>query len=113
MNSYRVMIACRDHCQNFEPPRATGYSVQDDPIEAIKLANMSRDELHETWIEILDQPELLDEALHEKADAIIERNTRTNPTCISCKQPITPEQPLLETIHGPYHDYPAKCQEGR
>lgn len=52
------------------------------------------------------------EELHSRADKIVEKNSRQL-RCISCLQPITEGQPLLETTHGPYHDRPFKCVDGR
>lgn len=59
------------------------------------------------------RPKTEEEKLKERADRIIERNTRVFPKCISCLQPITPEQPHVITIHGDYHGRPMSCMDGR
>lgn len=33
--------------------------------------------------------------------------------CVCCHEAILPSEPMLETIHGYYHDRPKTCQDGR
>lgn len=48
---FRVMISCKDTCLNPEPDRV--QEVYWDPMGAIQQANLMRDQMHETWIDIL------------------------------------------------------------
>ena len=49
---FRVMISCKDDCENYEDDRA--LEIFWEPTGAIKHANSMRDRFHETWIEILE-----------------------------------------------------------
>lgn len=62
-----------------------------------------------------------EEKLHDRADKIIERHlgepvgarAKKQVICISCGDPIRPDQNILSTIHGAYHGAPMNCVEGR
>jgi len=56
-----------------------------------------------------------DETAEERAvriDDILKKNSSQG-VCISCLEDIRGDEPMLETIHGPYHDFPKACIEGR
>jgi hypothetical protein len=60
----------------------------------------------ENWEETPEQK-------HERITRLLERNARADPICISCQNPVSSDQPLLTTEHGPYHGSPFTCVEGR
>lgn len=63
-------------------------------------------------MELIDPNETPEER-KQRVDKILEKNTRKPRTCISCMNPILPNQAVIETIHGPYHGLPLTCVNGR
>lgn len=59
------------------------------------------------------RPKTLEELSRDRADEIIEKNTRILNTCIVCDNPILPEDNEVKTIHGYYHGAPFTCLDGR
>jgi len=56
-----------------------------------------------------------DETAEERSariDDILKKNSFRG-VCISCNEDIRGDEPMLETIHGLYHDSPKTCVEGR
>lgn len=52
------------------------------------------------------RPKTPEELAHDRAEEIIEKNTR--PNCIVCKEPVQKDD-LVESHHGPYHTW---CLDG-
>ena len=53
------------------------------------------------------------ELAHDRANEILEKNTRTFNNCIVCGDPILAKDVEVKTRHGFYHGSPYTCLEGQ
>lgn len=61
---------------------------------------------------LLSLPDETAEEQSARIDDILKKNS-VQGVCISCQEDIHGDEPMLDTIHGKYHDYPKACVEGR
>ena len=60
----------------------------------------------------ISYPDETPEERSNRIDDILKKNS-TQGVCISCGEDIRGDEPMLDTIHGKYHDLPKTCVEGR
>ena len=61
---------------------------------------------------LLSLPDETTEERTARVDATLQKLSFKG-VCISCNEDIRGDEPMLETIHGLYHDAPKTCIEGR
>ena len=61
---------------------------------------------------LLSLPDETAEEQTLRINKFLDENT-VKGVCISCNEDIRGNEPMLETIHGPYHDEPRTCVLGR
>lgn len=83
------------------PPR---FSVDDDPTQSFMRYRVD--------YEYRIRPKTPEELSHDRAEEILAMNTRDIPICIVCREPIGPNETLVDTIHGKYHGFPKDCING-
>ena len=59
------------------------------------------------------RPKTPEELAHDRANEILEKNTRTFNNCIVCGDPILAKDVEVKTRHGFYHGSPYTCLEGQ
>ena len=62
---------------------------------------------------LLNKPSETPAEAEVRIDKLLEANSKPLPRCIACMEPITKDQRLVESIHGPYHGLPLTCVNGR